>query len=194
MEIKQKHRKHALRKAVTAAVLAGTAFSSLGGFAGAVTTVKADEPSFTIKNKEEYEKLINLIAEGRLNHEYGGRFSSKSEEQIIDELKKLLSEFSVDTLKTLVSGFDEGSIAYPYSVLQSLNTQLSTMSPQHGDFMHKILSLKTLVVGEIYRRIESEKKLSEDINEKEKELKDLDGKAKSLEDYKKKLESIILKK
>ncbi|MCK1197070.1 hypothetical protein MXZ32_08310 [Streptococcus uberis] len=44
MEIKQKHRKHALRKAVTAAVLAGTAFSSLGGFAGAVTTVKADEP------------------------------------------------------------------------------------------------------------------------------------------------------
>lgn len=62
MEIKQKHGKHALRKAVTAAVLAGTAFSSLGGFAGAVTTVKADE---------SHTDLVNFIitqAEKRKSH------------------------------------------------------------------------------------------------------------------------------
>ncbi|MCK1245085.1 hypothetical protein MX035_08410 [Streptococcus uberis] len=70
MEIKQKHGKHALRKAVTAAVLAGTAFSSLGGFAGALTTVKAENRSFIGKmSDEDFEKLIAIVAESRLERE-----------------------------------------------------------------------------------------------------------------------------
>lgn len=49
MKNNMKHRKHALRKAVTAAVLAGTAFSSFGGVLGTVTSYAKEKDSELIK-------------------------------------------------------------------------------------------------------------------------------------------------
>ncbi|XCY69980.1 hypothetical protein ABG808_07830 [Streptococcus iniae] len=46
-----KARKHALRKMITSAVLAGTAITTIGGAMGSVTTVKADSDRLTLEEK-----------------------------------------------------------------------------------------------------------------------------------------------
>ncbi|HEP1278040.1 TPA: hypothetical protein VB481_001462 [Streptococcus pyogenes] len=56
-----KARKHALRKAVTAAVLMGTAVTTVGGALGTTTTVKAEETEVleAIANRMVTEKITD---------------------------------------------------------------------------------------------------------------------------------------
>lgn len=162
MEIKQKHRKHALRKAVTAAVLAGTAFSSLGGFTGAVTTVKADD---TIS--KEISTLIGLIADKNLGSNYG---LGKTPEKVLKEIKEYLSTLSVETLTKLINGFDDGRYDYPNNTLSTLSGFLGTFNSEN-EYLRRAISLRGLLVDEITDRINKKRELEEDISEKEIELK-----------------------
>ncbi|MCK1209865.1 hypothetical protein MXZ31_08660 [Streptococcus uberis] len=183
MEIKQKHGKHALRKAVTAAVLAGTAFSSLGGFAGAVTTVKADD---TIS--KEISTLIGLIADKNLGSNYG---LGKTPEKVLKEIKEYLSTLSVETLTKLINGFDDGRYDYPNNTLSTLSGFLGTFNSEN-EYLRRAISLRGLLVDEITDRINKKRELEEDISEKEEKLKEYSEFEKELKRYNEKLEKSII--
>lgn len=184
MEIKQKHGKHALRKAVTAAVLAGTAFSSLGGFAGAVTTVKADTSTSV-----EMEELIRLVAEKGLSDQGRGRKS----EEILKELREVLSSLSPETLKKLVTGFDDGRYDYRNSTLNTLANLLRTFRSENG-YIRTAISLRGLLVDEIIKRVEKENEISEELIDKNQLLKDKDEKIQELSEEKSKVEKEVEEK
>ncbi|MGI1730221.1 hypothetical protein ACRPLV_07640 [Streptococcus uberis] len=142
MEIKQKHRKHALRKAVTAAVLAGTALSSLGGFAGAVTTVKADGVRRLPKINENFSKeLIKIIGERNVNNRHGIRNNDKT---TIEKIKELLRNTDKETLFRLSDGFNPSDRNYPDSMLHYFDTKISSLDNGNG----KPTSFRSLVVKE----------------------------------------------
>ncbi|MGT2648476.1 LPXTG cell wall anchor domain-containing protein [Streptococcus uberis] len=171
MEIKQKHGKHALRKAVTAAVLAGTAFSSLGGFAGAVTTVRADEKadSYMPKiNSEDSKKLIEIGVEKK----YGG-----DPAKALEKLRTALRESKTDTLYALLLGLDNahenvtnGGIYKLYSDL--IGTFIND-KPEDWAHNHYGLNLASLLIQEINDRLIQNVKLGEEVLEKGEKLKGL---------------------
>lgn len=147
MEIKQKHGKHALRKAVTAAVLAGTAFSSLGGFAGAVTTVKAEE----YENIQNYyinddEKLLELFAK-TLEESAGSTYLEKEE-----KILQLLKIFPTEKLKSLIPELadlgltggikDEVAIGFLKMVLEEVGRRASENDKVVIELSHKNEELK----------------------------------------------------
>lgn len=147
MEIKQKHGKHALRKAVTAAVLAGTAFSSLGGFAGAVTTVKAEEYNDVYKNYiDDDNVLINLVKSIREKNLHG--------KELEEEILNLLKLFSTEKLNLLLlelgnEGFEAGN-----------NIEFSLIK---------------MVVFELSRRAKESENLNFELSKKNEELKEKEG-------------------
>lgn len=192
MEIKQKHGKHALRKAVTAAVLAGTAFSSLGGFAGAVTTVKADENRDPrIVSGEDRERIISLLAEKSLQANRLG----KSDEEILKELREVLSKASVPTLKVLLNGMDTARQTYGKDEYYRFLQRFGSFRPDNKlDFYHRTLNLSTLIVEELKNRISNEEKLNKDLVEKKSELEQLKEKEKEILTEKGKIEDKLIEK
>lgn len=166
MEIKQKHGKHALRKAVTAAVLAGTAFSSLGGFAGAVTTIKADELDKSRVSESDRSKFIDLIVDKN-----GMRRNGKTEKDILDGIRDLLKNASIETLSSLLNGLDPAHLTYRNGDFSRYNTYLGSFNNDDAyDYYHGSLSLATLLVREIKDRIIQNETRKEEIKEKNIEL------------------------
>lgn len=158
MEIKQKHGKHALRKAVTAAVLAGTAFSSLGGFAGAVTTVKADE-YYPRMHDIDNEELIRL---------------SISNKHDVTALRELLKSITTESLHALLVGLDTTHISYDHDnfynrLLHSFGV-LSNDNTEDWAHSTRGLSLTSLIVQEVRDRLEKKDKLDEELSNKKEEL------------------------
>lgn len=187
MEIKQKHRKHALRKAVTAAVLAGTAFSSLGGFAGAVTTVKAEEH----KGSSIYDFLVEKIVErGGLEHSEHLRF--KSDEEILKDIREFLKTISVEELKGLVLDLDNFRATYTFSNLKHYNDNLGSFRDDSGDFYQNGLNLISLLIQEVNNRIDQNDERKKIISEKEEKLKEYSEFEKELKRYNEKLEKLII--
>lgn len=191
MEIKQKHGKHALRKAVTAAVLAGTAFSSLGGFAGAVTTVKADgivngrseRPKLT--ETKDYDKIISVFA------------SFKSGQAKVADLRRVLKEADLDTLHILLSGLDPADLYYEgganilYSLANTLNTFQNDRS-EDEDFYHRNgINLITLLIQEITDRIIQNEQRGKEIDEKNIALESLKESEETLRKEKDKVEGLF---
>lgn len=160
MEIKQKHGKHALRKAVTAAVLAGTAFSSLGGFAGAVTTVKADEEKvsdfiFDISNKRNLNKLRN----------------NNGDKELLAEIREKLNDMSVEDLQRLLRFFDPEDLNH--DLLPIYNKMIEKFEEDGTEGVS--LAFSTLVVNEIQKRIREHEELGKKILEKTSELEQMRG-------------------
>lgn len=157
MEIKQKHGKHALRKAVTAAVLAGTAFSSLGGL-----SVFAHE-----KDKELVKKELKSIQEFVVNKAAERKIRTKSEEEILSEIKDFLSTLSSDTLEDLISQMDNGRLGYPHGKLHTYSGVLGTYrNNDRSDWRQNSISLISLVLKEIQNRIAENAKRGEELLEK----------------------------
>lgn len=165
MEIKQKHGKHALRKAVTAAVLAGTAFSSLGGFAGAVTTVKAEE--FTDKyypkmNKMDEEDLLRLSAESKKD---------------VPAIRELLKRMTTESIHALLVGLDSSHISYSEeSGFNNLLRKFGSMNNDDpSDWTHykSGVSLASIIVQEVRSRLNEKDELDEELSNKKEELQKL---------------------
>lgn len=190
MEIKQKHRKHALRKAVTAAVLAGTAFSSLGGFAGAVTTVKAEEDTLQRKLNEKFQ-LISLVAEIKASQQEQELFKY-DEKELLDKLRRLISSFSTSTLNDLVDQLDPGSVYYN-SELKVLN-DFYAFNSDRFDWRRNGISLISVIVEEIKSRVLSNEDRAKEIKKKTEELKDREEKIKKLSEEKEKIEKDVVEK
>lgn len=201
MEIKQKHRKHALRKAVTAAVLAGTAFSSLGGFAGAVTTVKADEynPEMTLGDRDELIEVVRNLVEKTKNG------SEDERNMAVSELRSLLSRFSIESIHSLLIGFDSAHPFYGKGYYQTFSELLKSFyNDNDSDWYHKTrgLNLASVLIQEIRNRLDQNEKMAVQIEEKtekiEKLLKKSDAVEKDLDkvkiELKKKNEDISKKK
>lgn len=185
MEIKQKHGKHALRKAVTAAVLAGTAFSSLGGFAGAVTTVKADE----LPRVEEkvLQGLFEIIGRHRIDDTYHRSHDYKKD---VETIRELLENANVNSLIKLLNGFDQLRPTYATSnTLHHLNNNIGML--QDGK---KYTSFTTLLIEAIQQKIKENEQRGKKLLEKESELEQVKDDAKNLENEKTKLESKLQEK
>lgn len=166
MEIKQKHGKHALRKAVTAAVLAGTAFSSLGGFAGAVTTVKADEYSSILNPySEDYEKLSSLVAEIAVERSFNNDSA--------DKIRKLLQELSTETLNSLLYGMDHYHSEYGNASIDHFDKYLKPFDSEGEYYRSNGFGLPSLLVEEISRRVNENEKRGRLLSEKEEENRKL---------------------
>lgn len=189
MEIKQKHGKHALRKAVTAAVLAGTAFSSLGGFAGAVTTVKAD-----INNP----KLGSIETESlmRLSHDFNSRLD-------VSKLRDEIQGLSTESLHALLVGLDPAHAQYNKGIFELLSRSFSMMENDNVfDWLHNDgLGLASILIQEVRNRLDIKDKLGEKLSEQEEKLKELVSTKEKLSAEKENLEgelrekkSVILKK
>lgn len=190
MEIKQKHGKHALRKAVTAAVLAGTAFSSLGGFAGAVSTVKAEEDTLQRKLNEKFQ-LISLVAEIKASQQEQELFKY-DEKELLDKLRRLISSFSTSTLNDLVDQLDPGSVYYN-SELKVLN-DFYAFNSDRFDWRRNGISLISVIVEEIKSRVLSNEDRAKEIKKKTEELKDREEKIKKLSEEKEKIEKDVVEK
>ncbi|MCK1200672.1 hypothetical protein MXZ33_07925 [Streptococcus uberis] len=158
MEIKQKHGKHALRKAVTAAVLAGTAFSSSGGFIGAVKSVKADENSIR-------DMIISYAADRKVNRYTG----VDGDQKILDELRVILRKLSVEDLHLLLNKLDTGR--YDYGMLSVYERQLETFTDDTGNIEQRMITLTSLIIKEVQNRIKEHEERGEALSEKEEELK-----------------------
>lgn len=165
MEIKQKHGKHALRKAVTAAVLAGTAFSSLGGFAGAVTTVKADNVEKD-KIAKDFKDLDQFIVEKKSDE----RLHRISETEILEELSKLLSGFSNESLNELISQLDRGRLEYPFTKLEGISRVFGTYNSDFSNWRQRSIGLETMIISEVKKRVDENEEKKQIIIEKEREL------------------------
>lgn len=181
MEIKQKHGKHALRKAVTAAVLAGTAFSSLGGFAGAVTTVKADEikPNMDAKDRE---KLISAAVSAL------GRKDSA-----LSELREVLQGSSTETLHSLLIGLDNGHTLYNKGSFKTFSDFFNTLNNDNeNDRYHRRgLGLASVLIQEIRNRLNRNDEMTKEIVEKISELETLKESEKLLRKEKDKVEDLF---
>lgn len=184
MEIKQKHGKHALRKAVTAAVLAGTAFSSLGGFAGAVSTVKADELDPRVESIDS-EALLRIRREFEKDRDV---------EKFREELKKV----STESLHAILLGLDNASPSYSEGggYFGILSNTFGTMPNDNNlDWLHwKGLSFASILIQEVRDRLNSKDKLSEELILKNDELKELSNKLEKSIKEKEKLDKNIEEK
>lgn len=165
MEIKQKHGKHALRKAVTAAVLAGTAFSSLGGFAGAVTTVKADDYYPKMDTVDE-ETLV------RLGVEFASNRDGKNAQEVRNEIKNL----STESIHALLIGLYPSHDFY------------------NSGWYSRGVELASLLIQEVRTRLNAKDKLDDEILNKDEKLKELTEKIDRFIKEKKGLESELKEK
>ncbi|MCK1224660.1 LPXTG cell wall anchor domain-containing protein [Streptococcus uberis] len=161
MEIKQKHRKHALRKAVTAAVLAGTAFSSLGGFAGAVTTVKADE-YYPRMHDIDNEELTDALGEL-----YKAEETIEEKEASVKDLTEKL-ETSKKNHAELAEEFEKTKGEYEKELSEN-DKKLSEAAKQNSDLVTENKELK--------ENLEMAEGISEDLQKKvmkaEQEMKEI---------------------
>lgn len=185
MEIKQKHRKHALRKAVTAAVLAGTAFSSLGGFAGAVTTVKADDYYPKMDTVDE-ETLV------RLGVEFASNRDGKNAQEVRNEIKNL----STESIHALLIGLDPSHDFYNSGWYSILREKFSLMDNDNkNDWWHsRGVELASLLIQEVRTRLNAKDKLDDEILNKDEKLKELTEKIDRFIKEKKGLESELKEK
>ncbi|VTS13486.1 lactoferrin binding protein [Streptococcus pseudoporcinus] len=106
MKNNMKHRKYALRKAVTAAVLAGTAFSSFGGVLGTVSSAKADSGADSYMpriNDDDSSKLIKIAVEKKFG---------KDAKKALEALRTALKEAKTDTLYAFMLGLDNAHDSY----------------------------------------------------------------------------------
>lgn len=99
MKNNMKRRKHALRKAVTAAVLAGTAFSSFGGALGTVTSVKAEEYTSVIPDNDR-DGLINLAIEAKLRD-----LSRKEKSDVLKKNKRIFKKSKNRDIESFIIRF-----------------------------------------------------------------------------------------
>lgn len=182
MEIKQKHGKHALRKAVTAAVLAGTAFSTFSGL-----TVFAHERNEELVSSE-IKNIQDFIIKKRVEREV----DRKSDEVIVSEIRDFLKGLSSDTLHKLISHMDEGRYDYPYGELHTYSRVLQPFRNDNGDWRQNSLSLVSLVIEEIQNRIVQNERRGKEISEKEAKIEEYSQFEKELKKYNKKLEKSIL--
>lgn len=175
MKNNMKHRKHALRKAVTAAVLAGTAFSSFGGVLGTVSSVKADVYNPTISEQDKNE-LIKL----------GAGFEEKPD---VAALRELLKKFTTESLHGLLVGLDNARTLYEQGEFNLFSGIFKTFdNDNEKDWHHKEfgLNLASVLIQEVRNRLDSKDKLGEIITEKEKKLTKLnDEMDKALKEKKK---------
>ncbi|WMB29418.1 hypothetical protein N1495_08965 [Streptococcus didelphis] len=169
MAKKIKARKHALRKAVTAAVLAGTAFSAFGG------VVNANEMS---------EKLVEIVAERKINT-YNGR---NGDEEILKKLKTLLKELSTQELQELLLGLDQGRLGYPYNDLNTFNQLVGSFRYEGSDWKQKVITFVSLLVQEVQSRVANEAKLKGDMLKTTAELEQMKGLAQEAKAAHKKVE------
>lgn len=188
-----KHRKHALRKAVTAAVLAGTAFSSFGGVLGTVTSYAKEKDSELIKKELDnlQEFVVKKVAEKKVA-EYGlnGK-EEKIEERILEETKKFLETLSADTLGELVSHMDNGRFGYPYEKLHTYSSVFGTYrNNDKNDWKQNSLSLISLIIKEIENRVNQNENRKKELLEKTAEVEQLKGRETDLEKEKSKLEDL----
>ncbi|WP_259463206.1 hypothetical protein [Streptococcus iniae] len=111
-----KARKHALRKMITSAVLAGTAITTIGGAMGSVTTVKADSDRLTLEEKmEALRKVVTrevLIGYANNNPRFGFWMSLQQLEKEIDKTQRLTWENKrmEETLKSKVERINEAGV------------------------------------------------------------------------------------
>lgn len=180
MEIKQKHRKHALRKAVTAAVLAGTAFSSLGGFAGAVTTVKADE-----------EALRSFIVD-KATDRIISRYNIEKDREILKEIREYLGEMPFSDIQKLLLNLD--SFRFDVNNLRVLEKNLRAFHNDSNDIYQSGLSLTSLLLQEVNNRIKQNDDRKEEIIKKDAELEQVKDKAQNLEKEKQNVETKLEEK
>lgn len=176
MAKKIKARKHALRKAVTATVLAGTAFGTMGGAIGTVRTVKADEFRSSLNKGKDYDALIN-VATSVQNHDPNA----------LNQLREVLKNFSTESLHSLLLGLDNAHLQYKHSQLTSFSNIIGTFNNDNKkDFYHKSLNLVSLLIQELRSRIISNENRGKLLEEKEVTIKEkqqeLDKTKKALQD------------
>ncbi|HEP1414116.1 TPA: LPXTG cell wall anchor domain-containing protein [Streptococcus pyogenes] len=134
-----KARKHALRKAVTAAVLMGTAVTTVGGALGTTTTVKADAdrvrrggrllPQISEKDRSELSKLIT-----------DRNLRKMSDEDAVKKLKDILENADEGTILRLSNGFNPSSPTYGHDMLKYLDDRIASL-----DSKNRIVGLRTLL-------------------------------------------------
>ncbi|VHF65004.1 antiphagocytic cell surface-anchored fibrinogen-and IgG Fc-binding protein SzM [Streptococcus pyogenes] len=116
-----KARKHALRKAVTAAVLMGTAVTTVGGALGTTTTVKANTvnrsrgllPQISKKDREELSKLIVEVSRRQGN-----------DKEIIKKIYEFFDQADEETLLRLSRGFDSTISTYGQDILTKYSQKI----------------------------------------------------------------------
>ncbi|MFZ2483525.1 MAG: SiM protein, partial [Streptococcus parauberis] len=176
MAKKIKARKHALRKAVTATVLASTALGTMGGAVGTVRTVKADEFRSSLNKGKDYDSLIN-VATSVQNHDPNA----------LNQLREVLKNFSTESLHSLLLGLDNAHLQYKHSQLTSFSNIIGTFNNDNKkDFYHKNLNLVSLLIQELRSRIISNENRGKLLEEKEVTIKEkqqeLDKTKKGLQD------------
>ncbi|VHA76893.1 LPXTG cell wall anchor domain-containing protein [Streptococcus pyogenes] len=116
-----KARKHALRKAVTAAVLMGTAVTTVGGALGTTTTVKANTvnrsrgllPRISEKDRLELSKLIVEVSQRKRN-----------DKEIIKKIYEFFDQADEATLLRLSRGFDSTISTYGQDILTKYSQKI----------------------------------------------------------------------
>ncbi|HER1600904.1 TPA: hypothetical protein VJK55_001403 [Streptococcus pyogenes] len=149
-----KARKHALRKAVTAAVLMGTAVTTVGGALGTTTTVKAEEGKLR-------DFIIGKAAERRLNY---------NDEKILSDVKEYLKTLPFTDIQSLLLDLDNARTSL--NKLRVLETGLGTFRNENKkDIYRNGWTLTSLLIREAQRRISEEQRLSKEEQRILKELK-----------------------
>ncbi|MGT2933471.1 hypothetical protein [Streptococcus catagoni] len=135
MATKSKARKHALRKAVTTAVLASTAMGTLGRALTSATTVKASGlrrlPQITDFDRE---RLFTLISDRK--------YQKMEDKDILAELRDVLDHSDVSTLLRLTNGLNPSDINYRDSILRHIEKSIGAFTdPVYRNKVHSLTSL-----------------------------------------------------
>ncbi|CAM4110440.1 hypothetical protein AT575_08075 [Streptococcus penaeicida] len=194
MDKKQKARKHLLRRLITNAALAGTAFSTFGGALATTMEVKADERRLPQIEKEVENGLLKVIVDNKFD---------RNDERSIATIRELLNNANKDTLFRLLKGFDPSDVTYPNSMLDFLDRRIGGLRDGYNSASLRSLLVETLKgkVTEVEEKRQLIELLNKDkenalenIQDKEAELLLVNDELKHLENEKIKIESQLEEK
>lgn len=147
------------------------------------------------KITEKDKKRLNEIIVKKKLSDISSKYSKHKEytsEQLIQELKTVLEQASVETLQTLLMGLDNtASVLYTNSWLKFFEDEIKTHRSENDPLHNYTTSLTRLIVEESQRRIQKESLVSAKLHAKNLELERHLKREKTLENRKEDLKKLL---